>query len=479
MAGTPPRAQIDQDAIATPALLRAMTLHRPILALALLAAVPAAAQDASRYRAPADSLIRAATRDSAAWNRIAELVDTFGPRFSGTPELERAIDWVVEQMKRDGLENVHTEPVMVPRWLRGQESATLLSPRNTELHMLGLGGSVGTPGIEAEVLVVGSFDELTRRAAEARGKIVLFDVPFTEYRETVQYRARGAVEAARVGAVAALIRSVGPFGMQTPHTGSMRYNDSIPKIPGAALSIEDAMMLRRMQARGQRPRVRLRMGAQMLPDVQSRNVVAEIRGRERPAEVVVIGGHIDSWDITPGAMDDAGGCVAAWEAVRLMKVLGLRPRRTVRVVLWTNEENGIRGGNAYRDAHRAELPNHVLAIESDAGVFAPKGFSITATDAAFEAVRSIGRLLAPIGADSVGRGGGGADIGPIMALGVPGMGLEVDGTRYFWYHHTAADTPDKLDPRDVARSVAAMAVMAYVAAEMPERIPFGTAPAGR
>lgn len=440
---------------------------------ALLAAAPAAAQDASRYRAPADSLIRAATRDSAAWNRMAELVDRFGPRFSGTPELERAIDWIVEEMKRDGLENVHTEPVMVPRWVRGQESATLLSPRAAELHMLGLGGSVGTPGVEAEVLVVGSFDELSRRAAEARGKIVLFDVPFTTYGETVQYRSRGAVEAARAGAVASLVRSVGPFGIQSPHTGSTRYNDSLPKIPAAALSMEDAMMLRRMQARGERVRVRLRMGAQMLADAPSRNIVAEIRGRERPEEVVVIGGHIDSWDVSPGAMDDAGGCVAAWEAVRLMKTLGLRPRRTVRVVLWTNEENGLRGANAYRDAHRAEIPNHVLAIESDAGVFAPRGFSITATDPAFEAVRAIGRLLAPIGADSVGRGGGGADIGPIMALGVPGMGLEVDPTRYFWYHHTTADTPDKLDPRDIARSVAAMAVMSYVAAEMPERIPFG------
>jgi carboxypeptidase Q len=456
-----------------------MTLHRPTLALALAGALlagPAAAQDMARYRAPADSLIRAATRDSAAWNRIAELVDTFGPRFSGTPELERAIDWVVEQMKRDGLENVHTEPVMVPRWVRGQESATLLNPQRP-LHMLGLGGSVGTPGIEAEVLVVGSFDELTRRAAEARGKIVLFDVPFTGYRETQPYRTRGAVEAARVGAVASLIRSLGPFGMQTPHTGGMRYNDSVPKIPGAALSMEDAMMIRRMVDRGARPRVRLVMGAQTLPDAPSRNVVAEIRGRERPEEIVVIGGHIDSWDVAPGAMDDAGGCVAAWEAIRLMKTLGLRPRRTVRVVLWTNEENGTRGGMAYRDAHRAELPNHVLAIESDDGVFAPRGFGVSASDAAFAALTQMGRLLAPIGADSITRGGGGADIGPIMALGVPGMGLEVDPTRYFWYHHTTADTPDKLDPRDVARSVAAMAVMSYVAAEMPERIPFGAEPA--
>lgn len=457
-----------------------MIRRLPILAAAaLLAGTPLAAQDASaiatRYRVQADSLIRAATADSAAWLRIAEMVDRFGPRFSGTPELEAAIDWTVEQMRADGLENVRTEPVMVPRWVRGEESAALVHPRAVALHMLGLGGSVGTPadGIEAEVLVVGSFDELQARAGEARGRIVLFDVPFTSYGQTVQYRSRGAVEAARVGAVASLIRSVGPFGMQTPHTGGMRYEDGVPQIPAAALSMEDAMMLRRMAARGDRPRVRLRMGAHTLPDAPSRNVIAELRGRERPDEVVVIGGHIDSWDVSPGAMDDAGGCVAAWEAVRLMARLGLRPRRTVRVVLWTNEENGLRGGNAYRDAHRDELPNHVLAIESDAGVFAPMGFGFTGTDAAFQAVRGIGALLAPIGADSVTRGGGGADIGPVMALGVPGMGLEVDGSRYFWYHHTAADTPDKLDPRDVSRSVAALAVMAWVAAEMPERLPFG------
>ena len=456
-----------------------MSLRRlfSILSLtAVVAAAPAAAQtDVARYRAAADSLIRAATADSAAWERIAELVDGFGPRFSGTPELERAIDWILAEMRADGLENVHAEPVMVPRWVRGRESATLLAPREVELHMLGLGGSIGTPaeGIEAEVLVVGSFDELQRRAAEARGRMVLFDVPFTSYGETVQYRSTGAIAAARVGAVASLIRSVGPFGMQTPHTGAMRYADGVRQIPAAALSMEDAMMLRRMQERGQIPRVRLRMEAQTLPDAPSRNVVAEIRGRELPDEVIVIGGHIDSWDVAPGAMDDAGGCVAAWEAIRLMKVLGLRPRRTVRVVLWTNEENGLRGATAYRDAHRAELPNHVLAIESDAGVFAPRGFGFTGPDAAFAVVREVGRLLAPIGADSITRGGGGADIGPIMALGVPGMGLTVEGSRYFWYHHTAADTPDKLDPADVGKSVAA-AVMAYVIAEMPERIPFGT-----
>lgn len=231
------------------------------------------------------------------------------------------------------------------------------------------------------------------------------------------------------------------------------------------------MMLHRLQDRGERVVVRLAMDARTEPDVESRNVVAELRGRERPEEVVVLGGHIDSWDVGQGAMDDAGGSVIAWEAVRLMKDLGLRPRRTVRVVLWTNEENGLRGGTAYRDRHRDALDHHVLAIESDAGVFDPVGFGFTGSDRAFEIVRQVAEILHRIGAGEITRGGGGADIGPIMQLGVPGMGLRVDGDRYFWYHHTDADTLDKLDPREVALCTAAMAVMAYVIADLPEALP--------
>lgn len=448
-----------------------------LLAALLLAAPAARAQApiADRYREAADRLIDAATRDSAAWQRIALLSDTFGPRFSGTPALERAIDWVLAEMKRDGLDNVRGEPVMVPRWVRGEESARLVQPRAARLHLLGLGGSVGTPGrgITAEVLVVSSFEDLAAKAAQARGKIVLFDVPFTSYGQTVAYRGRGAIEAAKVGAVASLIRAVGPFGMQTPHTGSMQYDTTgaVAKIPGAALSMEDAMMLHRMQDRGARIVVTLVMGARTLPDAPSRNVVAELVGSERPDEVVVFGGHIDSWDVGTGAMDDGGGVVAAWEAVRLMKALGLRPRRTVRVVGWTNEENGLRGGNAYRDQHRAALGKHVLAIESDGGVFKPLGFGFTGSDSARAIVRQVATLLDRIGAGRIGAQGGGADIGPVMREGVPGMGLEVDGTRYFWYHHSEADTPDKLDPRDVALSVATMAVMAYVIADLPEALP--------
>ncbi len=430
---------------------------------------------ADRYREVADQIIDAALADSAAYARLTEMVDLFGHRFSGSESLERALDWILEGMRSDGLDNVRSVEVMVPRWVRGRESAELLEPRARSLPMLGLGGSVGTPpgGITAEVLVVASFDELQARRDEARGKIVLFNAPFTNYGETVQYRVNGAVAAARAGAVASIIRSVTPYSLQTPHTGIMRYNDSVPEIPHAAITVEDAELMQRMSDRGERVVVRLRMAAQTHPDVPSRNVMAEIRGSEYPDEVVVLGGHIDSWDVGQGAMDDGGGSVAAWEAVRLIKRLGLRPRRTIRVALWTNEENGLAGGNAYRDQHADQIENHVLAMESDGGVFKPEGFGFSGSDAAYTIVSEIGTLLDRIESGNIRRGGGGADIGPIMRLGVPGMGLRVDGTKYFWYHHTDTDTIDKLDPHEMALCVATMAVMAYVVADMEERLPFG------
>jgi len=435
----------------------------------------------ARYRPIADRVIAAATADSAAYRRLAELVDRFGHRLSGSESLERAIDWTLEQMRRDGLQNVRGEPVMVPHWVRGQEQIELLTPTRRRLPMLGLGGSIATPpgGITAEVLVVSSFEELERRAADAKGRIVLFDVPFTNYGQTVQYRRNGAVAAARAGAVASLIRSVTPYSMRTPHTGSMAYDSLVPRIPHAAITVEDAMVLHRIQDRGQRPVVRIEMSAQTLPDAPSRNSVAELVGREKPNEVIVLGGHMDSWDVGTGAMDDGGGAVASWEAVRLLQQLGLRPRRTLRVVLWTNEENGLAGGNAYRDAHAAEIDRHELAIESDAGVFAPRGFGFSGSDSALQIVRWISALLEPIGADSISRGGGGADIGPIMARGVPGMGLEVDGSRYFWYHHSDADTVDKLDPVEMAKCVAALAIMAYVVADLDHPLPRGAPSATR
>jgi carboxypeptidase Q len=437
-------------------------------------AVPATVQTsiAARYRVIADSLIRGATRDSAAYARLGNLVDGFGHRLSGSASLEAAIDWILAQMRADGLQNVRGELVMVPRWVRGAESATLVKPRSMGLRMLGLGGSIGTPkaGITAPVLVVSSFDDLRRRSREARGKIVLFDAPFTTYTQTVRYRVEGASAAARVGAVASLIRSVAPFSIRSPHTGVLRYDPAAPKIPGAALSVEDAMLLHRLQDRRKPVVLTLRMGAHSLPDSPSRNVVAEVVGRERPDEVVVLGGHIDSWDVGQGAMDDGGGSVAAWEAVRLIHRLGLRPKRTIRVVLWTNEENGGKGATAYRDRHADELDKHVLAMESDNGAFAPRGFRFSGTNAGWTRVQEIAALLLPIGAGNVSREQESpeADIEPLVARGVPGMGLDVDRNRYFWFHHSEGDTLDKLDPAEMARCVAALAVMAYVAADTPD-----------
>ena len=428
---------------------------------------------AKQHQSDGEKLIDVAMSDTAGFLRLGNMCDTFGPRFSGTDNLEKAIDWILDEMKADGLQNVHGEEVMIPKWVRGNESAHMISPWKKELHMLGLGGSIATPknGITAEVFVVKSFDDLEERSDEAKGKIILFNVPFTNYGKTVQYRSGGAIAASKAGAVASIIRSVGPYSMNTPHTGGMRYEDGVAKIPHAAITVEDASMIARMIERGQKVKITLKMEAHFEDDSPSRNVVAEIEGSEFPEEVIVMGGHIDSWDVGQGAMDDGGGCVAAWQAVKLMKDLGLRPKRTVRVVLWTNEENGLRGGNAYRDAHKASLDNHILAIESDAGVFKPSGFGFSGTDDALAILQDIGTLLKPIESGIVTKGGGGADIEPIMREGVPGMGLRVEGSKYFWYHHTNADTWDKLDRDEFNRCVASLAVMAYVVADMDDRLP--------
>jgi carboxypeptidase Q len=423
----------------------------------------------------ADKLIKVAMADQFAWNRLAELTDTYGQRLSGSDNLSRAIAWAVEMMKKDGLENVHTEKVMVPKWVRGRESLEILDPPRHQVPMLGLGGSVGTPpeGIDADVMVVGSGDELTRRRDEAKGKIVLFNVAYTNYGETVSYRSNGARMAAQHGAVAALVRAVGPPGLRTPHTGGMNYGDeSVARIPAAAIPTEDASRIQRLVNRGLRVRLRLTMEARFERDAESFNVVGEIRGSEFPNEIVLVGGHFDSWDPGTGASDDGVGCIVTWEAARLMKKLGLRPKRTIRVVLFTNEENGARGGTGYRDAHAKEAADHVLALESDSGVFAPARLGFSGPESARRIIADIGTLLAPIGMHEIGSGGGGADIGPIGQLGkVPMMSYSGDSTKYFTIHHTPADTVDRIEPAEVSRAAAAIATVVYVVADMPQRLP--------
>jgi len=452
-----------------------------VLSAAAVIAIMASAIDAqstpgwiNAYRDTATRLIKTATADDFAWQRLAELTDSYGNRLSGSENLSRAITWSAETMKKDGLENVRTEKVMVPRWIRGRESAEIIDPPRHSLTILGLGGTVSTPpgGIDAEVLVVESFNELRMRAADARGRIVLFNQPFTNYADTVSYRTGSARAAAQAGAVAVLVRSVGPIGLRTAHTGSVAYQSDLSPIPAASVSGEDANRIARLTARGRKVRIHLSLEGRSEGDAESANVVGEIRGREKPDEIVVLGGHLDSWDVGSGASDDGVGCVITWEALRLMKKLGIQPRRTVRLVLWTNEENGTRGAAAYAERYASTATNHVFALEADSGVFEPARFGFSGSLAARNMIRDITSLLTPLNLAETISGGGGADIDPIAQAGrAPTMAYMGDPTRYFTIHHTAADTVERIAPEEVSKGAAAIAVVTYVIAEMPDRLP--------
>ena len=451
---------------------------------------------ADKYQPAAQKLIAAAMEDNTGLDRLEYLCDRIGNRVSGSKQLEKAIDWAAAEMMKAGFENVRKIPVKVPHWVRGRESAMLLSPLERPLVLLGLGDSVGTPagGITADVVAVATFEELTALGKDkVAGKIVLFNAPYVSYGQTVMYRSAGPSRAAAMGAVAVLVRSITPLSLRSPHTGALSYDTAVPKIPAAAVSVEDAESLSRLYKRGVPVRVKLSMEAAMLADADSFDVMGEMRGSEKPDEIVVLGGHIDSWDIGQGAQDDGSGIMAAMQAVALIKNTGLHPRRTVRVVFWTNEENGGAGGRAYAKWAADAGKTHVAAIEMDGGAEKPTGFGFgsggprrrapapgaraepppaapATSDAAFARVTEIGKLLEPIEASSIRRGGGGSDIAPLMMAGVPGFGMSTVGTHYFDWHHTEADTFDKINPRDFKQCTAALAVMSYVLADMPERV---------
>jgi len=413
------------------------------------------------------------------------LCDGIGHRITGSPQLKQAIAWAQAAMKADGHENVRADPVTARRWVRGEESITLTAPRAQSMPLLGLGGSVATPskGIEAAVEVVADEAGLKALGDRAKGKIILFNNPMpafdpetgSGYGKTVRFRARGPAMASELGAVAVLVRSVTAHSLRTPHTGGTWYGDAKRKIPAAAITTEDADLMARFRAAGKEVRVRLKMEAHDAGPVESANVIGELRGHEKPDEVVVIGGHLDSWDVGQGAHDDATGVVMAMEAITILRSLGLRPRRTIRVVLWTNEEYGIAGGKSYAETYKDQLVNHVAAIESDSGGFAPRGFRLQMADekrqaAAVERMQAIADLLKDSGATRVKVGYSGADIRPMMPANVPLMGIWVDGRKYFDYHHTAADTLDKVVPDELNRCVGSMAAAAFVLADMPGRL---------
>lgn len=407
------------------------------------------------------------------YNRLAYLTDTFGPRLAGSENLENAIDYMLEQLKNDGLENVHPEVAMVPHWVRGDESAVMLEPREHLLPMLGLGYSVGTGpnGIKAEVIVVRSFDELETRAAEVPGKIVVYNQVYISYGVSVQYRTQGAARAAKHGAVATLIRSVTPLSVDSPHTGMQDYQDGVKKIPTACISVEDAEMMWRISEREEKIVVFLNMSAQNLPPVASRNTIAEIKGRQYPDQVVLVSGHFDSWDVGEGAMDDGGGAFISWEALSLIKQLKLRPRRTLRLVMWTAEEFGGVGAQAYYDKHKADVANFDFVMESDEGTFTPSGLQFSGSDSATEIMANIMKLLQPINATILEKGGGGTDIAPWMLAGVPGASLKNANQDYFYYHHSNGDTMTVQDPVAMNLCSALWAVVCYTVADLPDMLP--------
>src|SRR5450755_1874415 len=444
-----------------------------LIPAALLAAAPPLSET---YKDVSGRIIAAALADQDGYAKLSYLCDRIGNRLSGSDSLNTAIEWAAAQMKRDGLENVTTSPAKVPHWVRGREEAAIMKPVTHPLTMLGLGGSVATSaeGITAEVVPVSSFDALDALGREkVAGKIVLFNVPYEGYGKTVAYRGSGASRAAKLGAAAMLIRSVGSLAMQTPHTGALNYTETEPKIPAAAITYEDATLIQRLADAGAPVTVHLYMEAHMLPDADSANVMGEIPGREKPEEIVVMGGHIDSWDVGAGAQDDGSGIITTLEAAHLIVKLGLHPRRTIRVVFWTNEENGGAGGLAYCEWVGDQVANHVAAIEMDGGAEKPTGFGISGrgdAQALLGKVRDIGKLLERIDAGSIQPGGGGADIAPLMKDGVPGLAVRTVGTHYFDWHHSQADTADKVKPEDLRANIAAMAVMAFILADMPDTL---------
>lgn len=427
-----------------------------------------------KYLDAAAKLTAMAEEDTRAWERLAYVADTFGHRLSGSASLERTIDWAIETMIADGLSNPRREKVMVPHWVRGQESAEILVPNKRPLPVLGLGMTVGTPaaGITAEVVVVNTLDELDTRSAELKDKIVVINQAMpafdhehhdAHYGTTVQIRAHGASKAGGYGAKAVLVRSVTANSLRTLHTGALNYDPDKPKIPAAAITPEDADYFARTAARGQPIKVKLKLGAKQLPDAVSANAVAELPGREKPEEIVIIGGHIDSWDVGDGSTDDGSGCLMAMEAALMLKELNLIPRRTIRVVLFTNEENGLRGGLAYKDAHADEI--HVAGIEADSGSGAPWGFGIGHDQAQLDALLPYAPLFEQLGAHNFVLGGGGADISPLTKDGMLGIAVHPDTSHYFDLHHSPADTIDKIAPYHLERNAAAMALMAYILAE--------------
>lgn len=442
-----------------------------IALIALLFAAPLFAQPST-----ADKLVAAELSTTKAFQTLSYLTDHIGARPSGSKSAALAVTWATSQFKEWGIP-VRNEPVTVPHWVRGAESATLISHNDQRLVVTALGGSVSTPpkGITAEVVKVTSFDELKRLGDQVKGKIVFYYNPmdmalvtarrtFEAYSKAVVFRSEGASRAAAYGAVAVLIQSVGSASLRTPHTGAMRYDPKVTKIPAGALTAEDSLLIHRLLNHSETVRVHLQLESKAMPEVASANVVAEIKGSEKPEEIVLIGGHLDSWDLGTGAIDDGAGVAMVMETMRLIHESGVTPKRTIRCVLFMNEEFGLSGARAYFAAHKNE--KHVAAIESDSGAAPPMGFTTTLKGDALSALEKRLGPLKPVNGHTLdSQPETGADTSFLVEAGVPGFGFVPDTLHYFDYHHSPADTLDKVDPTDLQQDAAAIAGLTWILAD--------------
>ncbi len=434
-------------------------------------------------QAAASRLHDQALAGTRAYDIARSLTVEVGPRPAGSKAYDAAVEWGLRKMKELGFQNVHAEKTTVPHWVRGEESGEIVAPYPQPVHLAALGGSVGTPasGVEAQVIEVPSLDAVAHLdPAQVKGKIVFYNVPMQRtkdiagYASAVPVRGGGPAAAAKLGAVAVLIRSIGTDHNRTPHTGGTHYAEGVEKIPAAALSGPDADLLDAEVASGKPVTFRLRLGAHTEPDVETASVVGEIPGREKPQEIVVLGAHLDSWDLGTGAIDDAAGCAIVMETARRIAELPKRPRRTIRVVLFANEEFGTSGARSYAAAHKDELARHVMAGESDLGSGRVWRISSHVDPARLPVVANLAKLLGVEQGNN--DAGGGADLGPMSPARVPILSLSQDASAYFDWHHTANDTLDKIDPKDLDQNVAAWTAVAYAVADMPGDL--GRAPEG-
>lgn len=431
------------------------------------------------YQATVDRIVEVITKGqyaSSVYNELAEFVDTFGGRMAGTENLENAIDYMLKRSRTRKLDNVHGEDLLIPHWIRGYENATLLTPRMRNLPLTGLGYSVGTPpgGITADVIVVQSFKELDQNADKVTGKIVVFNQKFESYGQSVEYRVNGAARAAKHGAIAVLVRSVTAFSLRTPHTGMMAYDERWPKIPAACITVEDATLLQRLQARGYPLKIYLELQSELVPNKTTRNTIADITGSSMPSSVVLVSGHLDSWDLADGALDDGAGAFISWQALVVLKGMGLRPKRTLRAVLWTAEEIGLLGVKDYVQRHVVEnsSENFNFVMESDSGTFEPKGLSYSGSYQGGCIVREILKLFKTLNATTFTSAAEvSSDITVFQKYGIPAGGLDTANGKYSWFHHTAADTLDVVDSATLDRVQAFWTAVSYVIADLSADIP--------